>query len=363
VNAHHKNGIAEQGIHSVSEIARSLLLHAGAHWPEGVDGSLWPSMAVDYACHLHNSLPNSSGTCPADLFTGAVMPRHKLRDLHVWGCPIYVLDPTLQQGKKLPRWQSCSRCGVFLGYSPHHSSDVPLILNLQTGSISPQYHVVFDDSFSTVHSIREDDAPPDFWNTIDLDSFTMSIPFDPSDPDTTLLPNDWLTPHELEKRRRLTRQDKIRDSYVPPLVAGALSPGGASFPRSATGGAPPPGSPSSRNNISSRDDRLPLAGGAPTSGGAPIAGGGVSEEMPVVPPDTTPALPASPPPPLPPVVPVEPSSTNVPQATVSPPPLRCTSRTTKGTYNSTKYIDEVYLTSLLDTPRSHQETELTYQAE
>ena len=40
------------------------------------------------------------GLAPCDLFFSTHSPRHKLRDLHVWGCPVYVLDPTLQQGKK-----------------------------------------------------------------------------------------------------------------------------------------------------------------------------------------------------------------------------------------------------------------------
>lgn len=215
VNAHHKNGVAERGIRTVSEIARSLLLHASAHWPDGVDGSLWP-MAVDYACHLYNTMPNNMGTCPSDLFTGAVSPRHKLRDLHVWGCPVYVLDPVLQQGKKLPRWQPRSRRGLFLGYSPHHSSDVPLILNLQTGSISPQYHVVFDDSFSMVQSISSDEDPPDLWTAIDLDNLCHRIPLDSTNTTSTFLPDDWLTPpNELEeKRRHEARVGRIRASYV-----------------------------------------------------------------------------------------------------------------------------------------------------
>ena len=64
---------------------------------------------------------------------------------------MYVLDPKLQTGKKLSRWQSRSRKWFFVGFSNQHSSNVPLILNLQTGSISPQFHVVFDDKFSTVN--------------------------------------------------------------------------------------------------------------------------------------------------------------------------------------------------------------------
>ena len=42
-----------------------------------------------------------------------------------------------------------------------HSTQVGLVLNLLTGSISPQYHVVFDDMLSTVVSITA--ADPEVW--------------------------------------------------------------------------------------------------------------------------------------------------------------------------------------------------------
>jgi hypothetical protein len=45
-----------------------------------------------------------------------------------------------------------SRQGVYLGVSKNHSYTVHLILNPDTGAISPQYHCIFDDSFSTVWS-------------------------------------------------------------------------------------------------------------------------------------------------------------------------------------------------------------------
>ena len=45
-----------------------------------------------------------------------------------------------------------SRRGIYLGVSTQHSSTVHLILNPETGVISPQYHCVFDDTFSTVWS-------------------------------------------------------------------------------------------------------------------------------------------------------------------------------------------------------------------
>ena len=158
-NAHHQNGIAERSIRTVSNMARAMLLHSAAHWKGGVDSSLWP-MAVTYAVYVYNTTPNAQNLCPADLYTGSTVPRHRLRDIHTWGCPVYVLDPTLQSGKKLPRWAPRSRRGVFVGLSTIHSSEVPLVLNLSTGSITTQYHVVFDDRFSTVESIGLEDTPP-----------------------------------------------------------------------------------------------------------------------------------------------------------------------------------------------------------
>ena len=107
-------------------------------------------MAIDYAVYLYNHLPNDYGTAPIDLFTGVTVPRHKLRDFHMWGSPVYVLDPLLASVKKFPRWQPRSRRGMLLGFSLAHLSDVPLVLNLSTGHISLQYHVVFYDDVSTV---------------------------------------------------------------------------------------------------------------------------------------------------------------------------------------------------------------------
>jgi hypothetical protein len=89
------------------------------------------------------------------------------------------------------------------------------VLNLQTGSISPQFHVVFDDDFSTVSSLAEDSSPPDFWTAANIESCIYRIPVEPNDPSTSLLPDDWLTPHELEEKRRTAyRQSQIRLSFV-----------------------------------------------------------------------------------------------------------------------------------------------------
>ena len=76
-----------------------------------------------------------------------------LRNCHVWGCPTYVLEPKLQKpGVKIPKWDPMSRIGFNMGFSKMHSTQVGLVLNLLTGSISPQFHVLFDEMFSTVMS-------------------------------------------------------------------------------------------------------------------------------------------------------------------------------------------------------------------
>jgi hypothetical protein len=52
---------------------------------------------------------------------------------------------------------------MFVGFSHVHSSLVPLVMNVSTGKISPQYHVVFDDRFSTVNSLPSEDSIDDQW--------------------------------------------------------------------------------------------------------------------------------------------------------------------------------------------------------
>ena len=125
VGAHHHNGVAERAIQTIMSIARTMMLHAAIHWPDMADPSLWP-MAVQHAVFLHNHVPSpSTGLCPHDLFFKTRWSQTKFHDLHVWRCPVYVLDKTLSDGKKLPCWMPRSHCEVFMGLSPKHSSTVP----------------------------------------------------------------------------------------------------------------------------------------------------------------------------------------------------------------------------------------------
>jgi hypothetical protein len=46
-----------------------------------------------------------------------------------------------------------------------HSSQVPLVMNVDTGKIFPQFHVIFDDKFETVLSIALGDSIDDRWKS------------------------------------------------------------------------------------------------------------------------------------------------------------------------------------------------------
>ena len=81
-------------------------------------------------------------------------------DLHAFGCPIYVLKKTLADGMSIPRWDTCASQGMYVGRSTKHANSVPLVLNLETGYMTPQWNVVFDDWFTAVTTSVDD--LPDF---------------------------------------------------------------------------------------------------------------------------------------------------------------------------------------------------------
>ena len=154
-------------------IARTMMMHAAIHWPDMAQANLWP-MAVSHACFLWNHVPDpSTGLSAQDLFSRTRWPQRKFHDLHVWGCPTYVLNKAIQDGNKIPRWQPRSDRHVYIGTSRYHASTVPLILNSMTGYISPQFHVVFDDWFATIGASKND--IPDFKSNEWLKMFGSSI--------------------------------------------------------------------------------------------------------------------------------------------------------------------------------------------
>lgn len=211
--AHHHNP-AEREIRTIMSIARTMMLHASIHWPEMSEPELWP-MAVSYAVYTWNHLPNPvTGLSPSEIFTKSKWSDNNFQNFHVWGCPVYVLDKEIADGKKIPKWRPRSQRMMFVGFSPHHASCVPMVLNPQTGTITPQFHVVFDDWFDTV-TTNVDDLP-DYntaeWYKMFGDSEYQYVLDD--DDDFFDAPNP--TPSDLHHHDRFISQQNRTASAMPP---------------------------------------------------------------------------------------------------------------------------------------------------
>ena len=170
---------------------------------------LW-SLAMNYAVWVYNKLPRSGvGLSPEALFAGIKCRCSGLPHAHIFGCRVYVLDPRLQDGKKIPKWDSRARQGIFVGLSPRHSSLVPLILNPRTHHISPQFHIIFDDAFSTVPSLTTADEHDHQFEKLFatarecfLDSLDISTSSD-------LLNDHWLLPFDLVQHQDARQCDLV----------------------------------------------------------------------------------------------------------------------------------------------------------
>ena len=217
VGSHHQNGIAERRIKTLGEDARTMLAHGQHLWPEVVTKVLWP-FAYKAACRMRNKFKlDDQGLSPEEKLVGLKMD-HKLKNEHPLFCPVYVLNSKLQSGLGgIPKWDPRSNAGVYLGQSPEHSSDVALVLNLRTGLISPQYHVVFDDTFSTVDFLRSKKEPSN-WETLckfHCEDFRMdTLPGDESK--SELLHSELLDTmeHESSKDAPTTVPSDVPDSPV-----------------------------------------------------------------------------------------------------------------------------------------------------
>jgi hypothetical protein len=129
VGAHHQNGIVEKRIGDLQRTATALLLHAQRRWPDAINTHLW-TYAIRAANDSRNYAPtNEHDTSPMSRFcaTSSV--------------------PTIQNQQ----------------YSSRHALNVSLILNLQSGLVSPQYHCQYDDLFETTTGTQERSIPTSQW--------------------------------------------------------------------------------------------------------------------------------------------------------------------------------------------------------
>ena len=91
-----------------------------------------------------------------------------------------------------------------MGAPPLHASTVGLVHDLHTNHISPQFHVIYDDLFETVHS-SPSTVPASWPDLVILHRFKSDFDDEDFVPD---LAEGWLTPVELSQRQ----QDDARRS-------------------------------------------------------------------------------------------------------------------------------------------------------
>ena len=155
VNAHWQNGTAERRIRELQDTTRTMMLHAATRWPGAITANLWP-LAMKMANSIYNEAPSHRhiedshvGRTPLELFSKTgVAPN--VNHWHTFGSPVYCLDNALQAGKKIHKWSERARVGIYVGQSPSHARSIALVLNKDTGLVSPQFHVKVDSTFTTM---------------------------------------------------------------------------------------------------------------------------------------------------------------------------------------------------------------------
>ena len=153
VGAHHQNAVAEQAIGTFVSMTRTMMLQAKIAVAQCISTKLLP-MAMKHAQHLLNHLPAENTVCPSDLVLETSVPLGPMESSRL-GAPCFVLNPKLQICHKILKFEPRTRMALHVGLLPKHASTVPLVLNLLTGNISPQFHVVFNNWLTTVDSSKE----------------------------------------------------------------------------------------------------------------------------------------------------------------------------------------------------------------
>jgi hypothetical protein len=131
-----------------------MMLHARHHWPDANNINLWP-YALRTAGNIFNDAPQLKGDnkdCTPYKISTWTRVETEVRHHHTFGCPVFVTETAIQQGKSLGAWLSRAKVGLNLGISLTHARSVALLLSLRYGLSSPQFHVKHDDMFETTSS-------------------------------------------------------------------------------------------------------------------------------------------------------------------------------------------------------------------
>jgi len=197
-----------------------MLIHAHHRWPQAVTHHHWP-----YALRMANSARNSVARefdqpYPLELFN-CVKIQNNVNHFHTFGCPVFAHEP------KTSKWEERARMGQYLGTSPNHAKSAALVLSLQTGLVSPQFHVSFDKHFQTVKDIpigvshrwtylaglnKDEEVPSSpFWTVSPTDNAVpRTFNISPSQTKDAIVMMSPVVPHTLEEMQPILLQQELQ---------------------------------------------------------------------------------------------------------------------------------------------------------
>jgi hypothetical protein len=91
VNAHQQNGRVEKRIRDLQDLARSAILQAKNLWPDAIANTLWPFAIRKAANDLNYTKGQHATHSPMEKFANVAV-NFRARDVHTFGCPMYVLQ-------------------------------------------------------------------------------------------------------------------------------------------------------------------------------------------------------------------------------------------------------------------------------
>ena len=95
---------------------------------------------------------------------------------------------------------------MYVGNSTKHGESIPLLLDLETGKITPQYHLVFDDEFQTV------DASDKNQINFEHDNWYQTFGLIPSQfvPDDIDMDGEPSVPKQTVESEGVSQQERLR---------------------------------------------------------------------------------------------------------------------------------------------------------
>lgn len=139
---------------------QTLLFKSSRHWLEYFSSILWPFAIKSAEDHINNLQVDINGLTVEMRCSKSSTATMDLKHYHTFGCPCCFLNSRVQLNPKgLLKWDPWAHLRIYLGHSLAHTGNVALVMNPKTGLVSPQFHVVFDNTFPMVPHLRAGTIP------------------------------------------------------------------------------------------------------------------------------------------------------------------------------------------------------------